>query len=56
MSEDITAPAIDRQPGQPEVYYFDHPTRLRVLEKQQLADVPAKPVRKATKKSAKKKA
>lgn len=53
---DITEPAIDREPGKPEVYYFDHPTRARVLEKRG-ETTPAKPApkpKKATKKASKK--
>jgi hypothetical protein len=52
---DIEYPAIDREPGQPEVYYLDHPTRERVLAKQGAVKEVAKPARKATKKTAKKK-
>ena len=48
---EITAPAIDAEPGQPEVYYLDHPTRERVLAKRGAVKevTPAKPARKATK-------
>lgn len=52
---DITEPAIDREPGKPEVYYLDHPTRARVLEKRG-ETTPAKPAptKKAAKKASKK--
>lgn len=55
MPEDITAPAIDAEPGKPEVYYFDVPTRERVLAKRAAVKevAPAKPVRKVSKKATK---
>ena len=53
---DIEYPAIDAEPGQPEVYYLDHPTRERVLAKRAAVKevAPAKPARKATKATKKK--
>lgn len=53
---EITAPAIDAEPGQPEVYYLDHPTRERVLAKRAAVKevAPAKPAKRTTKKATKK--
>lgn len=45
---EITAPAIDREPGRT-VFYLDHPTREKVLAKR-APTVKVEPVKKATKK------
>lgn len=56
---DMVAPAIDAKPGQPEVYYFDLPTRERVIAKRKetkaVAPAPAKKTAKRASKKATKK-